>query len=319
MMPPSFNFSDLDAEWANSLIGLRMIVPENWFVSGSGHAMNRGRISRIDTETENSAFFILNLDSYPGDFPMRYDAVFLYSDERSESFSEYLLPSELVVPPGSDRVFVPPPARDTSEEEDDISCSSEDGEPQNVYSMTDPSEWKFAGKNGRGRPVEPVPFCGDGEEFAQNITDQELESLKNEMGEICYWKVYEWMLPIIDGISFFDWLAARMRNYMTHLIKDAGYKCRYFNPEDGKVITGDNVCHFFGCHIARMLHGFPSIDDTWSTRDILDAVGPCKEAMPQGAYMDMYRCMHFVDDWEEEDGEWERFYEDTKWEGGGER
>ncbi|KAL7527926.1 hypothetical protein ACHAXR_002197 [Thalassiosira sp. AJA248-18] len=65
-----------------------------------------------------------------------------------------------------------------------------------------------------------------------------------------------------------------------------------------------------------MLRGFPSIVETWCTRESLDAVGAVKESMPKDAYTDMYRCMHFSDDWDEEDGDipWENVYADVKYE-----
>ena len=52
----------------------------------------------------------------------------------------------------------------------------------------------------------------------------------------------------------------------------------------------------------------------YSTTEYFDAVGPVKESMPQDAYKDLLRCMHFSDDWEEdEDGDdWDTLYADTK-------
>lgn len=44
--------------------------------------------------------------------------------------------------------------------------------------------------------------------------------------------------------------------------------------------------------------GFPSIEETWSTRESIDHIAPAAESMPKDAYIDMYRCMHFSDDWE---------------------
>ena len=45
------------------------------------------------------------------------------------------------------------------------------------------------------------------------------------------------------------------------------------------------------------------------------AVAPVKESMSQDAYKDIYRCMHFSDDWEEEeDIVWDKVYADTKYE-----
>jgi hypothetical protein len=51
--------------------------------------------------------------------------------------------------------------------------------------------------------------------------------------------------------------------------------------------------------------GFPSINNSWSTWDPLEAIGPLKECMPQEAFRDMYHCMHFIDDFDNESpNEW---------------
>ena len=57
----------------------------------------------------------------------------------------------------------------------------------------------------------------------------------------------------------------------------------------------------------------------WSVREIFDAVPSVKESMPQDAYKDLYRCMHFVDDWEADtDSEQEEYFMDIKVEAAGE-
>ena len=63
-----------------------------------------------------------------------------------------------------------------------------------------------------------------------------------------------------------------------------------------------------------MLRGFPSIDNTRSTRESLDAVGTVKEGMPKNEFRDLYRCLHFTDDWYEEEGvEWDDIYLDENY------
>ena len=67
--------------------------------------------------------------------------------------------------------------------------------------------------------------------------------------------------------------------------------------------------------MARMIRGFPSITETWSTRESLDAIGAVKECMHQDAYKDIHHCMHFSDDWElEGDEDWNAIYPDEKYE-----
>ena len=101
---------------------------------------------------------------------------------------------------------------------------------------------------------------------------------------------------------------------MVFIMRNKGFKPRYFDPADDLVITGDHVHCFFGCQMGRMLRGFPSIEATWSTRESLSAIGPVKESMPKDAYLDIYRCMHFSDDWDEEDEivDWDAVYPDRK-------
>ena len=103
-----------------------------------------------------------------------------------------------------------------------------------------------------------------------------------------------------------------MRNYMTYIMEHKGYKPKYYNPSKNVVITGDHVCRFYGICIGRMLSGNRSVEDIWSTRDAFSAVGPIKESMPQDAFKDLCRCMHFADDWEEDDERWNEVYADDK-------
>ena len=47
-----------------------------------------------------------------------------------------------------------------------------------------------------------------------------------------------------------------------------------------------------------MLRDFPPIDKTRSTQESLDEIGPVKESIPKDAFRDLYRCLHFTDDWD---------------------
>eukprot|EP00956_Cyclotella_meneghiniana_P044101 scaffold301830_cov89-Cyclotella_meneghiniana.AAC.2 len=80
-----------------------------------------------------------------------------------------------------------------------------------------------------------------------------------------------------------------MRNYMLHIIRTKGFKPRYYNPMvDTKRIEAHHVARFYGVHMARMLRGFPSIEETWSSRESMDHIAPAAESMPKDAYIDMY-------------------------------
>ena len=120
-------------------------------------------------------------------------------------------------------------------------------------------------------------------------------------------------MPDIDGDSYYGWLAARMRNYMIHLIRTAGYTPRYYDPASGKEILAHHVARYFGVETARMLRGFPSYEETWSSRESLLEIGIAVESMPLGAMQDMNRCMHFCDDWEiDESIDWDTVYPDPR-------
>jgi hypothetical protein len=81
-------------------------------------------------------------------------------------------------------------------------------------------------------------------------------------GDIGFHKLFEWMLPTFEGVSFYEFLSARMRNYMLHSIKDKGWTPVYYRPADGRTISADDVVHFFGCQLACSLRGNPSIRKT---------------------------------------------------------
>ena len=130
-------------------------------------------------------------------------------------------------------------------------------------------------------------------------------------GNIRFHKIFEWMLSTFEGVSFYECLSARMRNYILHSIKDKGWTPLYYRPADGKVISADDVARFFGCQLARSLRGNPSIQRTWSTRKSLDAIGTCMECMPKNVSQDIYTCLHFDDNWDGGD-EWDDMYADSK-------
>ena len=102
-----------------------------------------------------------------------------------------------------------------------------------------------------------------------NITDEVVESFKDECGDIRFYHVFMWCLPRfqVDGETqtYFAFLAARWRNYMTHLMKHHKFVPKYFDPAEGKTIQEHHVTRFFGVQAARCQRGSPSIHNTWST------------------------------------------------------
>ena len=136
-----------------------------------------------------------------------------------------------------------------------------------------------------------------------DISDYDLWKLFDEHGDIRFANVLEWSL---------NWQATRMRNDMIYIMKHKAWKPKFYNPSTGVVITRDHVGRFHGLMLARMLTGNRSIDDIWSTRHAFSANGPIKESMPQDNFKDLRRCLHFANDWEEDDDRWNKVYEHEK-------
>ena len=59
--------------------------------------------------------------------------------------------------------------------------------------------------------------------------------------------------------------------------------------------------------------GGRSIDQIFSTREIMDAVPSIREAMTKAALEDLTTCLHYSDDWDPEcGGDWDDIYDDPK-------
>ena len=83
----------------------------------------------------------------------------------------------------------------------------------------DPKDWKRIPEGGRARgqtigPFSYVPRNGEGNE----ISAEDLQDLFNDNRDMWYYKVHKWALPSFDDKPFYEWLAARMRNYMLYLV-----------------------------------------------------------------------------------------------------
>ena len=73
-----------------------------------------------------------------------------------------------------------------------------------------------------GQDVGLISYTGESVQFGMKITEEELEQLKDATGDICYYKVVKHLLPRFNGETYFEFLAARMRNYMTHSMRLKG-------------------------------------------------------------------------------------------------
>jgi hypothetical protein len=73
--------------------------------------------------------------------------------------------------------------------EGDDEIETEDG---TLYSLTPTGEWtRVDDDEDGGRLIDPIEWTGGDEEFSVNITDAEINTLKDENGEIQYEKVFE--------------------------------------------------------------------------------------------------------------------------------
>jgi hypothetical protein len=202
---------------------------------------------------------------------------------------------------------------DNNDDDDDS-----DDEEVVVVEKTEGKDWKQFNDGSRAtrRTIDPIPYTprdGDGEFFDVKILEDDLSSLYDENGDLRYYKVHAWSLPRFGQETYWEWVAARMRNYMMHIVLHEGYKPRFYKPKIDHVILADHVARFFGCQHARMMRGHPSIEHAWSSRESLYHIGACAESMPINAFQDMHRCLHFADDWEEDaDVDWENVYLDEK-------
>ena len=104
MTDPS-NTISVDREWAESLVGLRMLVESRWWDGYDDGELNPGTISAVDFDDSAGRFFLLELDDEPGaHYPMRYDAVLKYADETHRSYHTYKLPIGLLADPEDEEV-----------------------------------------------------------------------------------------------------------------------------------------------------------------------------------------------------------------------
>jgi hypothetical protein len=113
------------------------------------------------------------------------------------------------------------------------------------YEKTKTVNW-IKHENGRpGREIHAIPFTGPAEFFCSSLSDDEVKGMMDAHGDIRFHKIFEWMLPTFEGVSFYEFLSARMCIFMMHSIKDKGWTPLYYRPTNGKVISADNVARFF--------------------------------------------------------------------------
>jgi hypothetical protein len=108
----------IDIEWANSLVGLPVRIPDNWWVGYTGTYLHDGRIVSFDSVNQKWSLLLENEDD-DDEYLMAYEAVCEYSNKQHLTFNQYQLPSELVL-------------------EGDDEIETEEGK---LYSLTPTDEW----------------------------------------------------------------------------------------------------------------------------------------------------------------------------------
>ena len=78
-------------------------------------------------------------------------------------------------------------------------------------------------KYARLKKIPSTPREREGEDFNVELMDEELTSLKDLADKIRYEKVVQFLLLIFDGEAYFEWIAARISSYMTHIIQKQEY------------------------------------------------------------------------------------------------
>ena len=143
-------------------------------------------------------------------FSIRYDDVVHYADEQHERYVSFQLPPEALVDPQREEVQLSrsqslPQRRifhssSPTTGDNDIASNNEDDEASEeeevfvLYTRTNPEDWKEIKGRARGRTIEPIPFTGDNDTFSVKMSDEELESVKDEAG-------YDWLLPYLALVN----------------------------------------------------------------------------------------------------------------------
>jgi hypothetical protein len=73
----------INSEWAETLVGLRLNIPNKWWPGFRNGGLNQGKIATIIFDLLSSYYFQVELDDEPGaHYAMHYDSVLLYADDK---------------------------------------------------------------------------------------------------------------------------------------------------------------------------------------------------------------------------------------------
>jgi hypothetical protein len=83
----------IDWEWAETLVGLHLNIPNKWWPGYRDGGLNQGEIAAITFDPSSSYYFQIKLDNETGvRYAMRYDSVLLYADNKQPGFLQFCLP-----------------------------------------------------------------------------------------------------------------------------------------------------------------------------------------------------------------------------------
>jgi hypothetical protein len=78
----------INLEWAETLVGLHLNIPNKWWPGfRNGGLLNQGKIAAITLDSSSSHYFQVKLNNEPGPhYTMCYDSVLLYVDNEQPGF-----------------------------------------------------------------------------------------------------------------------------------------------------------------------------------------------------------------------------------------
>jgi hypothetical protein len=262
----------IDQEWAGLLSGLCMNVPNSRWAGITSPELNVGVISHHNLNQEIKRYFQLKLKEEKGIYnAMWCDVVLLYADESHPTFAHFHLPYTALADPTNNTAINNHLVLGVEDGADNAGKAAANVKvrrvtPQTIYKSTDKLACVMLKPNEKGEMVggwhiDPIPHTGGYNQFTVNMTNMEEHAMKDADGNICFHKMFHWLLPIIGmkNVPFYEFVLSRMWNYMIHIMKNEGYKPRFYNPQGGITITADHVAHCFGCQLCHGRKGMPLI------------------------------------------------------------
>ena len=147
---------NIDAEWAESLVGMRLCVPEHWWLKMKSKKLHDGKLSSFDVSSQK---WMLVLDSEDdANYPIAYTAIYLYADQDASTYEDFNLPPQPVLEGVEEDVVV----RNTT------------------YEVTASDRWKkidsnnVEENNNMATVIEPIPWDGESKEFTVNADEDEI-------------------------------------------------------------------------------------------------------------------------------------------------